>query len=314
VIEAGSAVPYLHGGAEASFGMGEVHGDHGRTVGSMRTGPWSTDADGRPCPGALGVLIDDVLGYAVVSARPPGHWAVSTEIHADFGQELPGPGAHLRAESSAIALGPRGGLASGVVRAEGGLIATATERLQFVPGEPGGLSETGAAEPLPAAADADPGSLPDLLGAVRAGTADAAVLRFTPTAHLANPVGNLHGGVLFAAVELAGRWALEPGPPLVTSSLHLAFLRPLRLHAEVRLEASVAHRGRTLGVAHVVATDPGGKVCALATVTGRGEGAAAPGQDPGSAAASRRRIAAASSAIAGTNSATSTRSWIADAT
>jgi len=274
VTDAGGAVPYLHGAAEASFGVGEVHGDRGRTVGSMRTGPWSTDADGSPCAGALGVLIDDVLGYAVVSARPPRHWAVSTEIHADFGQQLPGPGAQLRAESSSIALGPRGGLASGVVRAEGGLIATATERLQFVPGEPGGLSETtaaAAAELLPAAAGADPGCLAELLGAVRAGTADAAVLRFTPTAHLANPVGNLHGGVLFCAAELAGRWALEPGPPLVTSSVHLAFLRPLRLQAEVRLEACVAHRGRTLGVAHVVATDPRGKVCALATVTGRGE-------------------------------------------
>lgn len=266
------AVPYLHGTAEAAFGVGGVHGDATRTVGSMQTGPWSTDGDGHSSAGALGVLIDDVLGYAVVSARPPGHWAVSTEIHADFGQQVPGPGVELRAESSAIALGPRGGLASGVVRA-GGLIATATERLQFVPGEPGGLSETGAARHVPPDTDRDPGSLPELLGAVRAGTAGAAVLRFTPTAQLANPVGNLHGGVLFSAAELAGRWALEPGPAaLVTSSVHLAFLRPLRLHEEVRLEAAIAHRGRTLGVAHVVATNPDGKVCALATVTGRGEG------------------------------------------
>jgi uncharacterized protein (TIGR00369 family) len=266
------AVPYLHGTAEAAFGVGGVYGDRDRTVGSMRTGPWSTDVDGRPCAGALGVLVDDVLGYAVVSARPPGHWAVSTEIHADFGRDLPEPGAQVRAESSAIALGPAGGLASGVVRAvDGGLIATATERLQYVPGEPGGLSETASAEFSSTAGGTDPGSLDDLLGALRSGTAGTAVLRFTPSTRLANPVGNLHGGVLFAAAELAGRWALEPGPaPLVTSSVHLAFLRPLRLHAEVRLEASAAHRGRTLGVAHVVATNPEGKVCALATVTGRG--------------------------------------------
>jgi uncharacterized protein (TIGR00369 family) len=238
----------------------------------MRTGPWSTDVHGSPCAGALGVLIDDVLGYAVVAARPPGHWAVSTEIHADFGQDLPGPGAQLRAESSAIALGPRGGLASGAVRTAGGeLIATATERLQYVPGEPGGLSETGATEPAPVDADTDQLSLPELLGAVRERTAGTTALRFTPMARLANPVGNLHGGVLFSAAELAGRWALAPGAaPLVTSSVHLAFLRPLRLYAEVRLEASVVHRGRTLGVAHVVATDPDGRVCALATVTGRG--------------------------------------------
>jgi uncharacterized protein (TIGR00369 family) len=268
----GVTVPYLRGAAEAAFGVDEVSGDHARTVGSMRTGPWSTDLDGSPCAGALGVLIDDVLGYAVVAARPPGHWAVSTEIHADFGQDLPRPDAQLRAESSAIALGPRGGLASGTVRtAAGELIATATERLQYVPGEPGGLSETGEVEPAPVDADADQRSLPELLGAVRGGTAGTALLRFTPTTALANPVANLHGGVLFAAAELVGRWALAPGaPPLVTSSVHLAFLRPLRLHAEVRLEASAVHRGRALGVAHVVATDPDGRVCALATVTGRG--------------------------------------------
>jgi uncharacterized protein (TIGR00369 family) len=267
----GWGVPYLHGAAEAAFGVGEVSGDSARTVGSMRTGPWSTELDGSPCAGALGVLIDDVLGYAVVAARPPGHWAVSTEIHADFGRDLPGPGAQLRAESSAIALGPRGGLASGAVRtAAGELIATATERLQYVPGEPGGLTEAGAAEPAPFDAATDQCCLPELLGAVGS-TAGTAVLRFTPSARLANPVGNLHGGVLFAAAELAGRWALAPGTaPLVTSSVHLAFLRPLRLHAEVRLEGSVVHRGRALGVAHVVATAPDGRVCALATVTGRG--------------------------------------------
>lgn len=173
-----------------------------------------------------------------------------------------------------VAVGPRGGLASGVVRgAGGGLIATATERLQYVPGEPGGLSESGPAEAFPPGADSTaPLSLPALLGAVRAGTGDTAVLRFTPTPALANPVGNLHGGVLFAAAELAGRWALEPGPaPLVTSSVHLSFLRPLGIRTEVRLEATVAHRGRTLGVVHVVATNASGKVCALASVTGRGE-------------------------------------------
>jgi uncharacterized protein (TIGR00369 family) len=262
-------VPYLRGAAEAAFGVGEVRGEQARTVGSMWTGPWSTDLDGSACAGALGVLIDDVLGYAVVAARPPGHWAVSTEIHADFGRDLPGPGAQLLAESSAIALGPRGGLASGAVRtAAGELVATATERLQYVPGEPGGLSEAGAVDRAHPDRGPDRRSLPELLGAVRSGTA---VLRFTPAASLANPVGNLHGGVLFAAAELAGRWALEPGAaPLVTSSVHLAFLRPLRLHAEVRLEATAVHRGRTLGVAHVVGTDPAGRVCALATVTGRG--------------------------------------------
>jgi uncharacterized protein (TIGR00369 family) len=271
-VAAPGAVPFLPGAAEAAFGVTGVTGDRVLTVGSMDTGPWSIDSEGASCAGSLGVLIDDVLGYAVVSARPPGHWAVSTEIHADFGRALPAPGERLRSESSAVALGPAGGLASGVVRdATGGLIATATERLQYVPGEPGGLAENAAAA-LPMSAVVDGAtSVAELLGVRRSGGGADAGLRFTPSEQLANPVGNLHGGVLFCAVELAGRSGLDPGvAPLVTSSVHLAFLRPLRLHAEVRLAVTVAHRGRTLGVAHVVATNPEGKVCALATVTGRG--------------------------------------------
>lgn len=271
-VAAAGAVPFLPGAAEAAFGVAGVRGDRSLTVGSMDTGPWSIDSDGASCAGSLGVLIDDVLGYAVVSARPAGHWAVSTEIHADFGRELPPPGERLRSESSAVALGPAGGLASGVVRdAAGALIATATERLQYVPGEPGGLAEGAVGAPPLGDARRGPTSVPELLGVRRTGSGGDVGLRFTPSEQLANPVGNLHGGVLFCAVELAGRWALGPGAaPLTTSSVHLAFLRPLRLHAEVRLAVTVAHRGRTLGVAHVVATNPEGKACALATVTGRG--------------------------------------------
>jgi uncharacterized protein (TIGR00369 family) len=265
-------VQFLPGAAEAAFAVGDVVGDRTQTSGVMQTGPWSLDGDGTSCPGSLGVLIDDVLGYAVVSARPPGYWAVSTEIHADFARELPAPGARLRAESSAVELDAAGGLASGVVRnATGAVIATATERLHFVPGEPSGLSETGTAEPVATGGGVTPASVAELLGARRTSSPGGAGLRFLPSEELANPVGNLHGGVLFCAAGLAGQWALEPGAaPLVLSSVHLMFLRPIRLHAEVRLEATAAHRGRTLGVAQVLVTDPAGRVCALATVTARG--------------------------------------------
>jgi uncharacterized protein (TIGR00369 family) len=264
-------VPFLPGAAEAVFGVDAVSGDRTATTGTMDTGPWSAGPDGRSRPGALGVLIDDVLGYAVVSARPAGHWAVSTEIHADFSVDQPPPGVRLSAEGAAVDLGPTGGLASGVVRDPWGrVVATATERLQYVLGEPLGLSEDVAVSTTPAVVRReDFGSVVQVLGARSA----ARELRFAPSERLANPVGNLHGGVLFCAVELAGQSALADGPtPLVTSSVHLAFLRPLRLHAPVRVEATVPHRGRTLGVAHVVVSDPAGKVCALATVTGRGAG------------------------------------------
>jgi len=30
------------------------------------------------------VLVDDVLGHAILAARPADHWSVSTEIAVDF--------------------------------------------------------------------------------------------------------------------------------------------------------------------------------------------------------------------------------------
>src|SRR5699024_1996000 len=35
-------------------------------------------------PGAYGVLIDNVLGYAVIAGAPQDHWAVTTEMSVDF--------------------------------------------------------------------------------------------------------------------------------------------------------------------------------------------------------------------------------------
>ena len=63
--------------------------------GVHRTGDWMLGPDGKPCRGSLGVLADDVLGYAVVAERPVGHWAVSTEIFVDFCSVLPVDGAIL---------------------------------------------------------------------------------------------------------------------------------------------------------------------------------------------------------------------------
>jgi uncharacterized protein (TIGR00369 family) len=84
---------------------------------------------------------------------------------------------------------------------------------------------------------------------------------------LGNPLGNLHGGVSLCVSELvAVRALLGSGPPLVTASVRMAYVRPLLVGTTVTLTARVLHRGRTLGVVEVVGTGPGGKVATLATV------------------------------------------------
>jgi uncharacterized protein (TIGR00369 family) len=262
-----SAVPFLPTAAEALFAVTSVAGSAELTTGTMRTGPWSTGADGRPSPGALGVLLDDVLGYAALAARPAGHWAVSVEMHVDFCGELPGPGSGLRAESRVVRADAVGGLAEGrVLDAAGSVVATCSERLLFVPGDPSGMT-------VPRAPVPDSTPAPDLPGLLKVDLhrdGDAASLELAATEQLANPVGNLHGGVLLCLTELVGEHALhDPAAPLVTSSVLITFVRPVALHQQLRLDATVQHRGRNLGVAQVVSRNAAGKVCTVATVSGR---------------------------------------------
>src|SRR5690242_14160912 len=84
--------PFLPGGGpEGLFRVDDLSvGDapHGRMI----TGPWMTGPDGRPSPGGLGVLVDDVLGYAILAARPRNDWSVSTEIALDVLGPVPGDG------------------------------------------------------------------------------------------------------------------------------------------------------------------------------------------------------------------------------
>jgi uncharacterized protein (TIGR00369 family) len=265
-----ATVPFVPTAAEALFAVTSLAGSAELTTGTMRTGPWSTAADGRPAPGSLGVLLDDVVGYAVVAARPPGHWAVSVELHVDFCGELPGPGQELRGESRVVRADGVGGLAEGrVLDSAGRVVASCSERMLFVPGEPTGLgTPVGPAAWVPGRRPVtDVGTM---LGVDQRRTDMGATLALTAGEELTNPVGNLHGGVLLCLTELAGGHALrDPAAPLISSSVHITFVRPVALHQQVRLDASVVHRGRKLGVASVVTTDAAGTLCTVATVTGR---------------------------------------------
>jgi hypothetical protein len=303
--------PLPAGVAEAAFGVGEVAGDRTLTRGFMRTGPWSIEPDGTPCPGSLGVLIDDVLGYAVVSARPPGHWAVSTEIHVDYCRPLPGPGARLRAESSAVEVGPVGGLASGVVTdAEGSVIATATERLQYVLGEPSGLSEAGAPV-LGGSGGGAVASVLDLLDGLRRGTVEPGRCGSRRPS----------GWPTRSATCTVGCCSAPPSWPAVGPAAGRGAAGDLVGAPGVPPAAPDRRRGAAGGHGPAPGSDAGPG--ARGGHQPRGQGVCARHRDrprrsltagQPRAPASRRMIAAASAAIAGTNSATSTRSWMAEAT
>jgi uncharacterized protein (TIGR00369 family) len=264
--------PFIAGGPESLFRLGPVTNDRDLTRASMRTGDWMLSPEGAPCRGSLGVLADDVLGYAVVAERPEGHWAVSTEISVSFCSAMPIDGTTLYAESYAVEFDLVGGLSKGrIVDRLGRTIALGTERVRFVretPSSPAYCVGAGAFVGPVGLTDSHHLSTADLLGATTRQTDFGATLELTAGLDLSNPMGSLHGGISLCASEIAGLAALQSSShPLVTTSVHIAYLRPVLLDGQVSYSAKALHRGRTLGVAQVVSHNSAGQTCTVATVT-----------------------------------------------
>ena len=99
-------------------------------------------------------------------------------------------------------------------------------------------------------------------------TPGAATLVLPGSGTLVNPMGNLHGGIMFCASELAGHAAVQSMDyPLTTASVTITYLRPGLATGPTVFEASTVHRGRTLAVTQVTSRNAAGKICTLATVT-----------------------------------------------
>jgi uncharacterized protein (TIGR00369 family) len=262
-------LPGVTGGPEHLFRVDDMRVDGDRVRGSMVSGSWMTGPDGLPSPGALGVFADDLLGSAIIRHRPPGRWSVSTEISIDVLEPVPGDGSTLRGGANLVHANAAGALATGqVLDASGQVIAVCQQRGRFVDDAPAGIDLDAPVE-LERSLLPDPEAVPNasaLLG-VRWAGCGSRELALPVTDVLVNPLGNLHGGVALCASELvAGQALLGSGPPLVTASVHITFVRPSPLGMVVTLTGRVLHRGRTLGVVEVVGTSPEGKVCTLATV------------------------------------------------
>jgi acyl-coenzyme A thioesterase PaaI-like protein len=125
------------GGPEEMFRIGGTTQADGGVLLSMPTGEWLRGPDGRTASAALGVLIDDVLGNSIIERRPANSWPVSTEISVDYVSWPPSDGRPVQARSRALSAPPAGALAAGeVTDSVGAVLAVATSRFHFVPGEP----------------------------------------------------------------------------------------------------------------------------------------------------------------------------------
>ena len=242
-------LPEVRTGPEALFRLGEITtSDDGVYVGSMAVGPELT-VDGRTPAGALAVLVDDVLGFAIVEDVPSGRWSVSAEITLDVLAPLPKTGA-LHVEARLDHVDRLGGLSTGrVTTDDGALVALCSQRGRFV-AAPADLVEEGSWG-APVAA----GDLERLL-ATRAGVPMRA------TDLLANEGGSMHGGISMFVSDLV---ASAVAPDLVTASLHITYTRVIPLGTEVTWRTEVLHRGRSLTVVdvHGLVAD---RVCTTARV------------------------------------------------
>lgn len=261
-------LPFVVCGAESAFRVGPIRADGDTIHAAMQTGSWTEGPDGRPSFGSLGVLVDDMLGYAIVKARPEGYWATSTEIHVEFSDHIPLDGTPLYAESQAVVLDPSSGLAQGqIFDSSGRTIAIGSERLRFIPGTPAALAMAANPASAPVFAPRQGNTLEQLDGALNRHNGGAS-LTFPLGPAVSNPMGTLHGGIMLCATEMVGRHAVQSKEhPLMTAAVHIAYLRPGPVEGRVTFEATTVHRGRRLAVAQVVSHNAEGKMCTHAMVT-----------------------------------------------
>ncbi|HNI69671.1 MAG TPA: hotdog domain-containing protein [Marmoricola sp.] len=242
----------IPGGPEQLFGLHDATYDFESVRLAMRTSDNFVGPSGQIPLGTLGTAVDFALGFALIMHRPEDHWSVSVEITIDGHAPIPRSGL-LVATGHAVHHDEHGAFAVGEVRTEAGdLIATASQRGRYIhaPGRQGGGRNQ-----VEIPDDAD---LVALLGI----DLDTGQMLVQP--HLGNPLGNLHGGVSLAAVDLVAEHVIASG--LRTQSIHLTYPRSAPLGSTIEYLAQVEHRGRSLATAAITGT-VAGRITNLARVT-----------------------------------------------
>jgi uncharacterized protein (TIGR00369 family) len=260
------------GRPEHLFDMGPMLVEDGRALASMPTGSWLRGPDGRLSPAGLGVLLDDVLGQAVLIERPAGLWSVTTELNIDVAAPLPADGTGVSATASPVLLDGAGGLARGEVRdAAGRCLAVGTTWARFFAGIPDAVFD-----PPKLPADIVRGEcLSDLL---QVRIPDTGLLDLPARVDLGNPQGVVHGGVLLCLAVMSAEQALQDSQ-LEVASVRVVYLRPA-VNA-LTFVPVIVHHGRSLGVVRVDVRNAAGALCTSATVTARSPAGPLTGTRPG---------------------------------
>ncbi|QBX55960.1 hypothetical protein EXE58_11135 [Nocardioides seonyuensis] len=226
-------------------------------VAEMSVGEHLVGSDGRAAVGALGVLVDNVLGYALMASLPPDTWSISTEIWVDVVGVMPVEGVLVGEATPKQA----GSYAVGtVVAADGSPVAECRQRGRRFPG---GIPSSSHKSGSGAARHEVLAPIGDFLGFRRERDIDQLVVEHRHC----NQRDVLHGGVSLAASEVAATDSrVRSGCELPTASVHIVHARGVPAGSRIDFETTTLHAGRTLWVSQVIGTVDG-KVCTTATVT-----------------------------------------------
>lgn len=86
--------------------------------------------------GMTATLLDTAMGMAAYSVCPPGHYSVTIQLDVKYIRPAL-PGQNLAATGQTVHAGKRTAVVTGEVRtAEGGLIATGTATMMYLPSSP----------------------------------------------------------------------------------------------------------------------------------------------------------------------------------
>ena len=260
-----------HNGPEPRLGLTFSENPDGTVSWHQPVSDQFVDPSGRFATGGLAVLVDSGLGAENHRRRPSGKWTVTTELRLDLiGAPREGStGLGIRADHlghDGHCLTTRGE----VVDDDGEVIASGlVKTMEFA----AGVDAEGYDDEPPWPSALEPGTLAEVLCLTLSERGDGpgggrvveGVVAPEPT--LANPLGNLHGGVFAAAAEVVGAAVFPHERDVSSSSLDVRYVRQIPLVRPVTLRAEVLHDGRSWGIAQVTTRDERGRACAVATVT-----------------------------------------------
>lgn len=231
----------------------------------MRTGTWMNDSSGREQVGALGVLLDHVLGEIFYTTRARDQWSLTTELAFDVIAPPPWNTTVLYAVSWV----PRGERTQGFAQAEvtddsGTLLAVGTTRIQYVaasasPPEAGHVGEIASRA----------ANFAEHLGIRISSDTETTRVELPDTQDWGNLYGVLHGGIWAGMAETAAAEAFARRGGLRTAHVHVSYLRQSSPGASIRVDARPVHCGRLFGLMEVIGADDTGRQCVKAMVTGR---------------------------------------------